>query len=148
MDTIPSMIKDRAVHCPANMTPEKLERGIRWLMRRYYSPGNRTKLTVAAMNNRALFHQWPPVRRLLAMAALTTCEVYLWQSRATPSLRWLVDRLVPYNPLRLGGDLFRGTNFWRAGQGSVAPDVELTTASPFAEAQGCMAPGGRQPRPC
>ncbi len=140
--------KDRAVHRPANMSARELEKGIRWLMRRYYSPAHRARLGRHAYANKALFSQFQPVLRAALLTLLNVHEVYLWHYRATPSLRWLYERLLPYNKHRFLRDLLRGTNFWSQPSPAPPPEPpELATASPFALRSGAMAPGAERLQP-
>lgn len=134
--------KDRALHRPLGMSVQALEQGIRWLMRTYYSIGHRTKLTRQAIAEVGLFRPLSKPARVALLAALNYYEVYLWNYRATPSLRWLYDRLLPANKYLYLADWRRGTNFWSQPLTPHRPDpLVMQTHSPFAFRSGLRAPG-------
>ncbi len=134
--------KDRAVHRPAGMSVSQLEKGIRWLIRRYYSIGHRARVSRHGYRHLALFSKFNPVVRFGLLTLLNCYEYYLWHYRAAPSLRWLNERLLPLNKHRYVGDLLKGTNFWSQALPSPRSEAPvLATASPFAEQSGSMAPG-------
>jgi hypothetical protein len=134
--------KDRVVHAPKQMTHEELQRGIRWLTRRYYSPSHRAFLGRRAMDNPKLFPQWQGLRRQALMTFLNGYEVYSWNSRMTPALRWLYHAVLPARKYVYLGDFFRGTNFWTRDfpPADLSP-VRLGTRSPYADQAGQMLPG-------
>jgi len=140
--------KDRVVHRPRQMTPEQLQKGIRWLALRYYSVSHRRHLARKGMENPKLLTQFSGWKRRPILALFNYSQACVWHYRMTPSLNWLYNRLIHFNKYRFILDLARGTNYWAAPfePASQAP-AELTTASPFAHAAGEMVPGGSRLMP-
>lgn len=134
--------KDRVVVRPKQMSPEELRRGIRWLTLRYYSVGHRHRLYRDARRNPNLIPGFQGWLRDPLLWFLNQYQVWLYTYRMVPALRWLYDRLVPYNRHRYVRDLFRGTNFWRSEFAPATVSAPpTTTTSPFLWRMGEMRPG-------
>jgi radical SAM superfamily enzyme YgiQ (UPF0313 family) len=135
--------KDRVVVRPLRMSPAELRKGIRSLVLRYYSVAHRQRLWRDAMRNPRFFPQLSGPLRSPILAFLNYFQVFLYTYRMVPSLRWLYDRLVPFNKYRYVSDLFRGTNFWRRefSHAASASVPAISTESPFLDRAGEMAPG-------
>ena len=140
--------KDRVVVRPLGMTPEELRAGVRWLTRQYYSVRHRRRLARDAARNPHFLPQFRGLMRQPLISFLNSFQVFLYTYRMVPTLRWLYDRLVPYNPHRYVRDVFRRTNFWRStfepavvSAPSWAPPEDAGRR--FYDQAGTLRPGGR-----
>jgi radical SAM superfamily enzyme YgiQ (UPF0313 family) len=138
--------KDRVVVKPAGMTPQELQKGIRWLTLKYYSVRHRRHLARVAAKNANFLPGFQGWTRQPILDFLNYFQIFLYRYRMVPSLRWLYFRLLPFNKYRFLGDLFRGTNFWGTdfpyAEGSCYDPVG--EPSPYFTGAGAMRPGGKE----
>lgn len=119
--------RDSVVVKPVRMSPEALQRGIRWLSQQYYSPWRVTRRGVRAVRNPAFHGRLTP----LQLMGLNYAQVIEWYGHTVPALKWLSARLVSVNRYRYLRDLFPRTNFRRPRLAPAGSPALAEGASPF-----------------
>lgn len=141
--------KDRVVVRPKQLSPEQLRDGLRWLARSYYSPVRAGRRSVKGLKNERLLSFGPKALRTPALLALNLFQVWQWNYRTVPSLRWLYQRIESVNKYRFFKDFLRGTNYTRSEHTRAfelpgAPEASFVTDSPFLHSEG-VKPNRRKP---
>jgi hypothetical protein len=128
------------------MTPEELQKGIRWLTLKYYSVGHRRRLARLAARNANFLPGFKGWTRKPTIDFLNYFQVFLYRYRMVPSLRWLYFRLIRFNKFRFVRDLFRRTNFWSTAfePAEAEPYPWVGEPSAFFTHEGAMPPGGKR----
>ncbi len=130
--------KDWVVVRPKQMSPQQLQRGVRWLATQYYSPRRCVARARKAAKNPGLADLGPKAARLPALLGLQAFQIWQWHYRMVPALQLLYRGLLAANKHRWPMDLLRRTNFWASPHVGVGGprDEALGIESPFYEVQG------------